>query len=88
MYIAAGAVLFILLISLIASASSPLSPWKLGGSLLVKLAVGAFFLFLLNSFGGDHGIHVPINLITSAVAGVLGIAGVAALAVIQIWIIG
>ncbi|MFK2827213.1 pro-sigmaK processing inhibitor BofA family protein [Bacillus sp. B190/17] len=88
MYIAGGAILFILLISLLASISSPASPLKLTGIVFVKLAAGACFLFLLNSFSGDYGLHVPINIVTSAVAGILGIAGVAALAIIQLWIIG
>lgn len=88
MYIAGGVILFILLISLIASMSSPASPLKLMGILFVKLAVGACFLFLLNSFSGDYGLHVPINFVTSAIAGILGIAGVVSLAIIQLWIIG
>ncbi|RJS62575.1 hypothetical protein CJ483_13685 [Bacillus sp. PK3_68] len=68
--------------------SSPVSPLKVIGILCVKLAVGACFLFLLNSFSGDYGLHVPINFVTSAVAGILGVAGVASLAIIQLWIIG
>ncbi|MGC8231136.1 pro-sigmaK processing inhibitor BofA family protein [Pseudobacillus badius] len=88
MYIAGGVLLFILLISLIASLSSPASPLKLIGVLFVKLAAGACFLFLLNSFSGDYGLHVPINFVTSAIAGILGIAGVVSLAVMQLWIIG
>ncbi|WP_245671203.1 pro-sigmaK processing inhibitor BofA family protein [Pseudobacillus wudalianchiensis] len=88
MYIAGGVILFILLISLIASMSSPASPLKLMGILFIKLSVGACFLFLLNSFSGDYGLHVPINFVTSAIAGILGIAGVVSLAIIQLWIIG
>ncbi|WP_231603564.1 pro-sigmaK processing inhibitor BofA family protein [Bacillus sp. FJAT-27231] len=87
MYIAGGVILFILLISLIASMSSPASPLKLMGILFIKLSVGACFLFLLNSFSGDYGLHVPINFVTSAIAGILGIAGVVSLAIIQLWII-
>ncbi|KMY55938.1 hypothetical protein AC623_20010 [Bacillus sp. FJAT-27231] len=87
LYIAGGVILFILLISLIASMSSPASPLKLMGILFIKLSVGACFLFLLNSFSGDYGLHVPINFVTSAIAGILGIAGVVSLAIIQLWII-
>ncbi|KAB7704012.1 pro-sigmaK processing inhibitor BofA [Bacillus aerolatus] len=71
-----------------ASITAPASPLKFTGILFVKLATGALFLFLLNSFSGDYGLHVPINFVTSAVAGILGVAGVAALAVIQLWLIG
>ncbi|WP_338752472.1 pro-sigmaK processing inhibitor BofA family protein [Bacillus sp. FJAT-52991] len=87
MYIAGSIVVFILLISLLASLSSPVKPAQLAGILFVKVIVGTFFLFLLNSFSGDYGLHVPINLVTSTIAGVLGITGVAALAVIQLWIL-
>jgi len=87
LYIAAGIVLFILLISLLGSLSSPVTPLKLISVLFVKVIIGAFFLFMLNSFGGEYGLHVPINLVTSAIAGILGLAGVAALTIIQLWII-
>ncbi|WP_203364675.1 pro-sigmaK processing inhibitor BofA family protein [Bacillus sp. REN10] len=87
MYIAGGIIVVVLLISLLASLSSPVKPVKLASILFVKVIVGAFFLFLLNSFSGDYGLHVPINLVTSTIAGVLGIAGVAALAVVQLWIL-
>ncbi|WP_232713565.1 pro-sigmaK processing inhibitor BofA family protein [Bacillus xiapuensis] len=87
MYILAGLVVFILCVGLLASLSSPIRPVKLVSMFLMKAVIGAFFLFLLNSFSGEYGLHVPINLFTSAVAGILGIAGVIALAAIQLWII-
>ena len=57
------------------------------GLSLMKLMIGAVFLFFLNALGNQFGIHVPINLITSAVSGFLGLPGVAALTLIQLWIL-
>ena len=64
-----------------------MKPLKFLGQGIVKIAIGALFLFFLNAFGSNFGIHVPINIVTATISGLLGIPGVAALAVIQIWII-
>ncbi|WP_428910303.1 pro-sigmaK processing inhibitor BofA family protein [Niallia sp. Krafla_26] len=66
---------------------SPLKPIRLISQGVVKLVIGALFLFFLNIVGNQFGIHVPINLITSAVSGILGIPGVFALVAIDMWII-
>lgn len=57
------------------------------GISLMKLAIGAIFLFFLNAFGNQFGVYVPINFATSAISGFLGIPGVAALTAIQLWVI-
>ena len=66
---------------------APLKPIRLLGQGITKLIIGAVFLFFLNTVGNQVGIHVPINLVTSAVAGLLGVPGVAALAAIDYWVI-
>lgn len=66
---------------------SPIKPIRLISQGVVKLIIGALFLFFLNIVGNQFGIHVPINLITSAVSGILGIPGVLALVAIEMWII-
>ncbi|MCY9295205.1 sigma-K factor-processing regulator BofA, partial [Bacillus spizizenii] len=43
----------------------------------------ALLLVCVNMFGGSLGIHVPINLVTTAISGILGIPGIAALVVIK-----
>jgi inhibitor of the pro-sigma K processing machinery len=53
----------------------------------MKVMIGALFLFFLNAFGSQYGIHVPINLATSSISGILGIPGVVGLTVIQMWIL-
>jgi inhibitor of the pro-sigma K processing machinery len=79
--IIAGLILLLLIIG------APLKPIRLLGQGITKLIIGAVFLFFLNTVGNQVGIHVPINLVTSAVAGLLGIPGVAALAAIDYWVI-
>ena len=77
----AGLILLLLIIG------APLKPIRWLGLGITKLIIGAVFLFFLNTLGNQVGIHVPINLVTSAVAGLLGIPGVAALAAIDYWVI-
>ncbi|QPC48470.1 pro-sigmaK processing inhibitor BofA family protein [Mangrovibacillus cuniculi] len=66
---------------------SSIKPVKWIGLGITKIIIGAIFLFLLNTLGSSVGIHVPINLLTSTISGVLGIPGVAALTVIQYLIV-
>ncbi|WP_110926058.1 pro-sigmaK processing inhibitor BofA family protein [Bacillus massiliglaciei] len=75
------------LILLLLILGAPLKPMRLLGQGIVKLIIGAVFLFFLNTVGNQVGIHVPINLVTTGVAGLLGIPGVAALAAIDYWLV-
>ncbi|GEL78284.1 pro-sigmaK processing inhibitor BofA family protein [Tenuibacillus multivorans] len=54
---------------------------------VVKIVIGALFIFFANVFGSMFGLHIPINFITSAIAGFLGLFGLGALVVIQFLII-
>lgn len=75
------------LIILLLFIGAPLKPVRFIGQGVIKLLIGALFLFFLNAFGNQFGIHVPINLITSSISGFLGIPGLFALVAIQTWII-
>jgi inhibitor of the pro-sigma K processing machinery len=75
------------LILMLVIIGAPLKPVRFIGQGIIKVIIGAAFLFFLNTLGNQAGIHVPINPVTSAVAGLLGIPGVAALAAIGYWII-
>ena len=66
---------------------APSKPIRLVSQGVVKLLIGALFLFFLNIMGNQFGIHIPINLVTSAVSGLLGLPGTAALVIIEMWII-
>lgn len=66
---------------------APIKPLKYVGQGIVKILIGALFLFFLNIIGSQFGIHIPINLATSAVSGFLGIPGLCALVAIDTWVI-
>lgn len=75
------------LVLLFMLAGAPIKPLRFVGQGVIKLLIGALFLFFLNAFGNQFGIHVPINLVTSAVSGLLGMPGVCALVVIETWVV-
>jgi inhibitor of the pro-sigma K processing machinery len=60
-----------------------LHPLKWAGRLIIRTLVGVFLLFLLNTVGASFSFHIPINLITAAVSGLLGMPGIAALILIK-----
>jgi inhibitor of the pro-sigma K processing machinery len=77
-----GAVILLLLVI-----GLPIKPIQFLGQGIIKLLIGALFLFFLNLLGNQFGIHIPINFVTSAVSGFLGIPGLFALVAIEMWII-
>ncbi|APH06751.1 pro-sigmaK processing inhibitor BofA family protein [Bacillus weihaiensis] len=66
---------------------APIRPLRWIGQIAVKVMVGALLLFFINTFGTSFNLHIPINLITSSISGILGIPGLAALVVIKTMII-
>lgn len=74
----------IVLLLMMGTSSKPL---KFIGSLFAKVVIGGMLLFFLNAFGSSFGLHVPINVFTAGVAGILGIPGLLSLAAIQYWIV-
>jgi inhibitor of the pro-sigma K processing machinery len=66
---------------------APFKPARFLGQAVIKILIGALFLFFLNVAGNQFGIHVPINFATSAVSGFLGIPGLVALVAIQQWVV-
>jgi inhibitor of the pro-sigma K processing machinery len=79
-------VIVVLILSLLAAGKLG-KPFRWVGQLFIKFIIGAVFLFFLNSVGSHYGIHVPINLITTAISGLLGIPGVIGLTIIQTWVL-
>ncbi|WP_409303597.1 pro-sigmaK processing inhibitor BofA family protein [Peribacillus sp. SCS-155] len=77
-----GALILLLLVT-----GTSIKPVRIIGQGLIKLVIGAVFLFFLNELGNKAGIHVPINIMTAAVSGFLGIPGVVALAAIDYWVV-
>lgn len=51
--------------------------------LLLNVAIGILIIVLVNTFGGSIGLHIPFNIITALVSGILGIPGVLGLVLIN-----
>ncbi len=79
-------IIMIAIITLLLMIGAPLRSMKLIGQASVKLVIGALLLFFLNVFGANFGIHVPINLFTALISGLLGIFGIASLVAIHVFI--
>lgn len=73
-----GGIVFLLLIL-----GAPIKPLRIFGQGMIKLIIGALFLFFLNSFGEVFNYHIPINFVTASVSGFLGIPGVLLLIAIE-----
>lgn len=79
-----GLISLIILIFLI---GAPMRLMKFIGNYGVKLLIGILLLFFFNVFGGAIGMHIPINLFTVLVSGLLGFFGVISLAVLMFFFI-
>lgn len=75
------------LILLLLFIGAPIKPIRVVGQVFVKVMIGALLLFFLNAFGSTFDLHIPINLATSTVSGLLGIPGIIALVVIETFIL-
>ncbi|GER71702.1 sigma-K factor-processing regulatory protein BofA [Weizmannia acidilactici] len=75
------------LILLLLFSTALTKPLRWAGKLCIKAIIGAVLLFFLNQLGGRYGLHIPINLATVSVSGILGVPGIIGLAVIQTWIL-
>jgi len=77
----------VVLIVLLLFIGAPVKPTRVLGHSMVKLGIGVLFLFFFNVFGATFGLHIPINLFTVIVSGLLGLFGVASLAAVQVFLI-
>lgn len=77
-----GGLIFLLLVM-----GAPIKPLRFLGQSIIKVMIGALFLFFLNSVGTYVNIHIPINLVTATVSGFLGLPGLAALLAIDYFIL-
>ncbi|KAB8136260.1 pro-sigmaK processing inhibitor BofA [Gracilibacillus oryzae] len=53
----------------------------------IKLTIGILFLFFFNLFGASFGLHIPINVFTAVIVGLLGVPGIASLTAIHVFLI-
>ena len=61
-----------------------LMPLRLIFKLLIHSGCGFLCLWLLNTVSGFTGIYLPINAVTSAIAGFLGIPGIGIIALLEV----
>ncbi|MBO8155591.1 MAG: pro-sigmaK processing inhibitor BofA family protein [Bacillaceae bacterium] len=80
-YLVIGIILILILFLFISGI--PTNILRLVSQGFIKVVIGALLLFFLNVFGASFGIHVPINLFTTIIAGFLGIPGLVSLVAIQ-----
>ncbi|MEJ8777291.1 pro-sigmaK processing inhibitor BofA family protein [Pseudogracilibacillus sp. ICA-222130] len=53
----------------------------------VRLTIGLLLLFFFNVFGGQLGLHIPINIFTVVVTTVLGPLGIISIAAVHIFVL-
>lgn len=78
---------FVLLIGVLLVAGAPLKPMKLIGNGAVRVVIGVLFIFFFNVFGASVGLHIPINVYTALVTGLLGLPGLASLVAIHMFVL-
>ena len=61
-----------------------LLPMKLIFKLVLHSLCGFLCLWLLNAVSGYTGICLPVNAVTSAIAGFLGLPGIALIALLEV----
>ncbi|WP_025028982.1 pro-sigmaK processing inhibitor BofA family protein [Caldalkalibacillus mannanilyticus] len=57
------------------------------GKGMFHFILGAFMLFIFNMLGSAFEMHIPLNIITIGIAGLLGIPGVISLVIIKLMVI-
>lgn len=72
----AGIICFIIITFMV---RAPGKAMRMAGNTAVRIVIGVLFLFFINVFGGNFGLHIPINLFTVAISSILGVFGVLSL---------
>lgn len=78
----------VVLIGLLLIVGAPLKPMRLIARGAVRVVIGVLVLFFFNVFGATLGLHLPINIYTAVIIGLLGIPGLASLTAMHIFILG
>ncbi len=65
-----------------------IKPIKAAAILILNSVLGGIGLYIFNYFGAGIGITIGINIVTSAICGLLGIPGLVSLAALKLILIG
>ncbi|MEG2310381.1 MAG: pro-sigmaK processing inhibitor BofA family protein [Clostridia bacterium] len=58
-------------------------PLKRIFKLLINILIGLLLILIVNIFGVNIGLHIPFNILTALVSGILGIPGVLCLVILN-----
>lgn len=58
-------------------------PFKKILKLIFNIILGLIMILIVNVFGQDLGLHIPFNIVTALISGILGLPGVISLIVIN-----
>lgn len=58
-------------------------PFKKILKLLFNIAFGLILILITNIFGESIGLHIPFNIVTAIISGVLGVPGVICLIILH-----
>ncbi|MDD3303749.1 MAG: pro-sigmaK processing inhibitor BofA family protein [Clostridia bacterium] len=76
-------VLVLTIIAVIIIAKVLAWPLKKIFKLMLNIALGLIMILIVNVFGQGIGLHIPFNIVTALVSGILGLPGVIALIAIN-----
>ena len=58
-------------------------PFRKIFKLVLNIALGLIMILIVNVFGQNIGLHIPFNIVTALISGILGLPGVICLIVIN-----
>lgn len=58
-------------------------PFRKIFKLVLNIAFGLIMILIVNVFGQNIGLHIPFNIVTALISGILGLPGVICLIVIN-----
>ncbi len=76
-------VLFLTIIAVIIVAKFLSWPLRSIIKLIINIAIGLLLILLVNIFGVNIGLHIPFNIVTAIIAGILGVPGVICLIILN-----
>lgn len=76
-------VLFLTIIAVIIVAKFLSWPVRTIFKLLLNIIIGLVLILVVNTFGVGIGLHIPFNIITALISGLLGIPGVICLIILH-----
>ncbi|MEG1141421.1 MAG: pro-sigmaK processing inhibitor BofA family protein [Clostridia bacterium] len=61
-------------------------PAKVLFKFIFNILIGLVLLLVINTYCGGFNIHIPFNMVTAGISGILGVPGVILLVILQFFI--